>query len=310
MFSDLHCGYVKSKAELLARVLGKLKGVDAVVMLGDILDLWRADPVDALYHSSPVLEALIESGAELIYVVGNHDYHSWACRERLKSRGLITMEVYHPFYFLDGVLYTHGHLFDVWKHGVPEQAAYAIYEAIYKMGEKSVAILEHVAYRPLVLLLHVLRGLRWWNTAPRWSIFERALAEALREMSKEERSKAEQGLRELSEDLSMLADLVAPADSRLQAASAARELASRLETKPIHLDTVANLRARAPPMPSQELLELASRKAGVEARALVYGHTHEAYADEENNVYNVGCWVKEPCHYALVEDGRVKLEKA
>src|SRR5512139_2634188 len=48
-----------------------------LVLLGDIIDLWRRDFVKAMMESEPVISKLIEikNKVNIHYLAGNHDFH-------------------------------------------------------------------------------------------------------------------------------------------------------------------------------------------------------------------------------------------
>ena len=55
----------------------ELKAGGELVLLGDIIDLWRRDFVLALMESEPIISKLIEmsSNIRIYYLIGNHDFH-------------------------------------------------------------------------------------------------------------------------------------------------------------------------------------------------------------------------------------------
>ena len=68
-----------------AQFLDFLKSIDSnqlsnggeLVLLGDIIDLWRRDFVKAMMESEPVISKLIEmkNKVNTHYLAGNHDFH-------------------------------------------------------------------------------------------------------------------------------------------------------------------------------------------------------------------------------------------
>jgi len=51
------------------------EGCDEIVLLGDILDLWRARPEKAVRDASYFMQRLSEQNVRISYVIGNHDHH-------------------------------------------------------------------------------------------------------------------------------------------------------------------------------------------------------------------------------------------
>ena len=82
VISDLHIG-VASGADVLARpaaldvLLGRLEGVDRLVLLGDTLELRHGPARDALARAEPIMRAIgdaLPPGAQVVLVPGNHDH--------------------------------------------------------------------------------------------------------------------------------------------------------------------------------------------------------------------------------------------
>jgi len=66
-----------------------LKNGGELVLLGDIIDLWRRDFVKAMLESEPVISKLMEmrSKINIHYLVGNHDYHMLRLGDIFKENG-------------------------------------------------------------------------------------------------------------------------------------------------------------------------------------------------------------------------------
>lgn len=78
--SDVHLGSDHSNEHLFREFLQEVlhdERVDSFVMVGDILDMWRADADVLMKKYEDVLETLTKMSEkkEVFYVVGNHDYH-------------------------------------------------------------------------------------------------------------------------------------------------------------------------------------------------------------------------------------------
>lgn len=90
VISDTHFG---SKSSVLSRrdnvdyLIWELwrygDGIDEVVLLGDILDLWRVRMESAIRDASYFFRRLDELGVRVSYVVGNHDHHMTVIRQEL-----------------------------------------------------------------------------------------------------------------------------------------------------------------------------------------------------------------------------------
>lgn len=91
------------------------KGGD-LVLLGDIVDLWRRDFVKALMESDHAVARLIEIGskARVHYIAGNHDFHMLRMRELSENR--FPFKVYKSLRLEDGktkFFFIHGYQLEV-----------------------------------------------------------------------------------------------------------------------------------------------------------------------------------------------------
>ncbi len=73
--SDLHLGSIGCRADLVLRFLQENRA-ERYVLVGDVLDLWRPMPTHWTVAAQGVIDHLVQrqrDGAEVVYVVGNHD---------------------------------------------------------------------------------------------------------------------------------------------------------------------------------------------------------------------------------------------
>jgi len=134
-------------------------GIDEVVLLGDILDLWRVRMESAIRDATYFFRRLDELGVRVSYVVGNHDHHMTIIRQELSlleraARGEpfavylpnlrwsmnlagLKMTFHYPTYemLMGGrrLLFTHGHHLDGIK-SLPVQ----IFEGIRRLSGEPV----------------------------------------------------------------------------------------------------------------------------------------------------------------------------
>lgn len=76
--SDVHLGYKHANSDEFKSFVEEKagsSGIDMFVLLGDILDLWRRDPIYLLLQYRETLDCLRQVAPRVCYVVGNHDYH-------------------------------------------------------------------------------------------------------------------------------------------------------------------------------------------------------------------------------------------
>jgi hypothetical protein len=152
VISDLHLGTrlgrdVLRRPEPLRALLDALDGVDRLVLLGDVVELFEGRATRAMAIAEPVLRALgrrVGAGGEIVLVPGNHD--APLVRRWLRATGgpravdaLVPpdataelarvvawlgpgrVRVHYPGVWLDaGVWATHGHYLD--RHLLPESA--------------------------------------------------------------------------------------------------------------------------------------------------------------------------------------------
>jgi len=76
--SDVHLGTELSDRDRFIDFIDNLENdVDHLVLLGDIFDFWRRDPVGVLLENINVIQKLLslEPTINVSYVLGNHDFH-------------------------------------------------------------------------------------------------------------------------------------------------------------------------------------------------------------------------------------------
>ncbi len=94
VLSDCHfgdAGALLAREELVERLLAELAslpGLDLLVLLGDVMDLWSGDFTTAAAAASHLFRGLAARGVarDHVMVPGNHDYHLWAAGEDRRSR--------------------------------------------------------------------------------------------------------------------------------------------------------------------------------------------------------------------------------
>ncbi len=76
--SDVHLGIEYSNRSKFIDFIDNLgDDVDHLVLLGDILEFWRRDPVRVLLENIDIIQKLmsLEPEIKVSYIVGNHDFH-------------------------------------------------------------------------------------------------------------------------------------------------------------------------------------------------------------------------------------------
>jgi UDP-2,3-diacylglucosamine pyrophosphatase LpxH len=92
--SDLHLGFDPSNKAAFISFLGKIQSDNSVtdlVLLGDVVDMWRRDSSGIFLENHDVLDLVIgiQKNIQVHYVAGNHDFHVL----KLQGRG-------YPFNFV------------------------------------------------------------------------------------------------------------------------------------------------------------------------------------------------------------------
>jgi UDP-2,3-diacylglucosamine pyrophosphatase LpxH len=88
--SDVHLGFSCCDEDPFRKFLEEISlnpHIDHVVLIGDIIDMWRRDPVKLLIDYSDILELLstMQKSKKVHYVVGNHDYHMIEAGENIQK---------------------------------------------------------------------------------------------------------------------------------------------------------------------------------------------------------------------------------
>ncbi len=76
--SDVHLGAEDSNRDSFIQFIDNIgDDVEHLVLLGDILEFWRKDPVRVLLENTDIIQKLMNLDPEInvSYIVGNHDFH-------------------------------------------------------------------------------------------------------------------------------------------------------------------------------------------------------------------------------------------
>ena len=134
LVSDLHLGYKNADKDSFNRFLDSLasdKETTDLVLLGDIVDMWRRDASGVFLENWDIVHKIItlKQKMRVHYVAGNHDYHV------LQMRGNS-----YPFSFTKNLKFTdgdhtyticHGHEFDpTQKPALMEALCHVMYDPI------------------------------------------------------------------------------------------------------------------------------------------------------------------------------------
>jgi len=322
IISDCHFGYEKFSAPEFNHLLDYLEGshdVDEIILIGDLLDLWRSDPIDCLVLAHPYLERIRNLKIKTDYVIGNHDYHNWvSCKARGLTEKFLWMNAHYPYLIIGDVFLTHGDYFDIYKYNFLQEAIYLVYEAIYHLDEAAVSVLERYFYDPYKLVMEWLRRYKGKKTiftlaSERAPFIPREMSESIHQILKKKDKttleKLEKGLKYLYKNQDLAVNLFVPSYERKTLLR--RELPEVLRTKPRPkaLLTLMEKRQMTRPMIFEEgILERARRiSQNPKIRRVVYGHTHRAEMKRKEGYCNTGSWVEGESTFAEAIDGEIHL---
>jgi len=315
IMSDCHFGYERFNRLEFERFLDRLQregDVTRLVLLGDVFDLWRADPVNSISFAYGYLERLQKLGVETHYVVGNHDYHNWiSCLALGLQESFLWMKVHYPHLVLDGEIFlVHGDYFDIHRFKAAEKAIYAVYEAIYYAYEPVVRALEKYFWNPLELLK---KWVELYGRSPAKAKRD-PLAEYLKTIVNVEKAsevrELSRGLKYLSDNTDVAVQMFVPAYMRPSLRDELPSLLRRRITKKgraeiMGIDISAPVRVILFEKRPLDLAREISGNTGISK--VIYGHTHKAENKSSQGYWNTGSWVDGESTFAEVEDGQVSV---
>lgn len=321
--SDCHFGYRNFNTSEFDHFLTYLEGsrdIDRIVFLGDMFDLWRADPVDALFLVNPYLERIRRLNVRTDYIVGNHDYHSWVSCKATNMTEFLWMNIHYPYLLIDDTFLTHGDYFDIYAYPLLREAIYSIYEAIYHLDEPTVLVLERYFYDPYKLVKEWLRRYRggkrlYMMAGDRAPFIPQGMGDSLEMILEKTDAKTlerlEKGLEYLHRHQDLAVQLFVPSDERRRLLT--REIPKVLRAKPRqrYLYSLAkvdrNQYVRA--MTFEEGILERARKISKNPKVarVVYGHTHRAELKTKEGYCNTGSWVEGESTFAEIIDEEIHL---
>jgi UDP-2,3-diacylglucosamine pyrophosphatase LpxH len=318
VFSDLHFGYEgfnKTQFDQFLRYLQNESAPSKLLILGDIFDLWRADPIDSLSCAWHYTEALKNLGAETHYVIGNHDYHNWVSCLKLDQRDSFQwMKVSYPFAIIDNTFVVHGDYLDIYEIGkaVPKEAIYGVYEAIYHGDKATVRTLERYFYDPVMLLIKWIELYKKKPEIAKSQPIARELSTFMNLDSKQEIRKLERGSQYLMANRATAANLLIPASSRPILGAELRTHRQKLAGRAKQGKSWQTLADSKLPVRSlitrKSPFELAVEISGnTELSKVFFGHTHVPVNKSTEHWWNSGCWVDNESTFIEMENGNVHL---
>ena len=288
--------------------------ISRIVLLGDILDLWRYTNSHVLQQNLDVLTEL--SGLDMTknYLVGNHDYAILSILNQNSSlvpessTGVLdkvseTLEIQS-----DGLKlrFIHGHQIDYWS-------ALSFYEVfsqamcLVDSGDQDLSDVWNIIYRFAETLPEKTRN-KVRNISHETQIaIEKELAGPLDGSMKEEK-KGLQYEWELLKEVSDIED-VAHRSSRLL--SEIEKFNTDWEQMLRNIDPYPN-RTSLPPRLANEANQIKRKAASLtvdlkDDEFLISGHGHIPYVSQETMVADAGCWLSTRGSYLKIEDEKVSI---
>lgn len=326
VLSDTHLGYDKARRDELLHFVEYIKeqnekGMNCtrVILLGDILDLWRADPLDALASSMPFFNGLADAKInEIDYIIGNHDHYLLKSIEKTKAVfcfGECPITFVHPYLLVKdagkNILLTHGHDLEIIGLNVSEKAVYAIYDLIYRGDTAVISTLDRLVYQPFSQVKTFFDGIR----KKFGSLGGDDELEEVGKLLDAEKSKME----DIAIQYEMSRDELENEIHEILANKETREKLflpvwenPRLEIYELGMgiQDVFGLSKELIKRPSKhftrQIPELSLPPLEETPDIVVYGHTHEYI--NGGTVINVGCWLEKNGSYnvfASIQDGEV-----
>ena len=275
--SDVHLGYSDSNAakfQDFLRYVTKMNNVSHLVLLGDIVDMWRRD-VSGLflenenYDVLPLLTQIEYNNVEIDYVGGNHDYHMGRLND-----------VDYPFKFYQ-------------KNGVtiPEDGVNYVFKHGYDFDLKQSEVLSELLCYNFSDDAGNLRSEIWNVITSRHDVS--AIYQELDRLIKDNHFVANTALQNgKSLRQEYLEYLMAPPNERME-----RDEKCLSSVRP----EMGN-----PFKPEEEK----AADSVQEDQVLIFGHTHRPFANDDRRLFNTGSWLKSepnPYTYVSIEDKKVCL---
>jgi len=314
VISDLHLGYEKFNKQQFEQFLNHLEKEDDVshiILLGDIFDLWRADPINSISYAFPYMERLKKLG-EIHYVIGNHDYHNYvSCLILNETENFLGMKIHYPYYILNNDIFLmHGDYFDIYMFRFMEKAIYAVYEAIYYAYEPVIRILDEYFYKPLDLLKKWIERYKGEPELAKKDPYTNSIQALINIESKQEINTLQKGLRYLSNNPDVAIKLFVPAYLRPELkrempALLRKRMKKGVKEKLKAIDTSASVRTL---LIDKDLVGLAREISGNNAiTKVIYGHTHKAENRAGKGCWNTGSWVEGESTFVEIIDKDIRI---
>ena len=314
--ADLHLGsHMANKSGFINFIheflIPNQKDISRIVLLGDVLDLWRNKNSQVLRENLDVLEELAKLDVKKNYLVGNHDYAILSLLGKDNSsvppdsRGVLdqvseTLELEY-----DGLKlkFIHGHQVDYW----PALEFYEIFSqamCFVDINDPELSDVWNIIHRFAEVLPEGIRNKVRNLPGEIRSALEKKLAGPLDGNEEEKKSLLHEW--ELLLSVSDFEDVANRSGKMLsEIIELSRVWEQILRVLDQHLGS-----STLPPQLEYDVHQMRRDAAAInvnlqEDEFLVRGHGHTPYVNKKQKVADAGCWLGNRGSYLRVEDGQV-----
>jgi UDP-2,3-diacylglucosamine pyrophosphatase LpxH len=288
--------------------------ISRIVLLGDILDLWRNSNSQVLLQNLDVLEQLGRLDMMKNYLAGNHDYAVFSLLKQSSvqpdSTGVLdqvseTLELTHDGHQLK---FMHGHQIDYWP-------SLRFYETFSKamcfvdMNDEELSDVWVIINQFAEDLSECSRSKLNSLTHEAKIAFEQKLAGPLESNAEGEKK----GLRYEWDLLCKISDFEDVSKRSRKPLKGIEQFAGKWEKLLDSLDTYRDF-----PIPPRQIANQVHEMRRIAAdlsvglsdeQFLIRGHGHTPYVHQESMVADAGCWIGERGSYLRIIDGQVSVHK-
>ena len=290
--------------------------ISRIVLLGDILDLWRNSNSQVMLQNFDILTELGRLDMKKSYLAGNHDFiiynllHQSTSSVPPDSTGLLDQVSETLDLTSNGLKlkFIHGHQVDYWS-------ALRFYEVFSQAmcfvdsEDQDLSDLWNIIYRFAENLPEESRSRVRSISQEIQGELERKLAGPLDGNMQEEKTGLHfewELLRKVSDFEDIALSSLKPLEAIQQFAVAWEQILKKLDNYPDRTSIPPHLEFEV----HQRRREAASLTVGLqEDEFLIRGHGHTPYVNQENKVADAGCWLGEAGSYLKILDGQVTVHQ-
>ena len=318
--ADLHLGSQMANRSGFSEFIDEFlepnqDAISHLILLGDILDLWRYPNSQVLIQNLDLLASLSRLDMEKNYLVGNHDYAIFSLLNQdtipvtPESEGLFENVSDILDIALDGLKlrFIHGHQIDYW----PALSFYEVFSqamCFVEPGGDELSDVWNIVYHFAESLPEKTKKLVRNLSHETQVALEEKLAGPLEGKLPEEKK----GLHYEWDLLRKVSDFEDVAQSYSKSVDEIQALAEGWEQTLKDIDMHQGLSGIPPDLANEvhhRKREVASLTVGLrEDEFLIRGHGHQAYINQEAKVADAGCWLGLKGSYVIIENGEASIQ--